>query len=217
MGELSTSFFSTLMGVVGAAKCLQALARDGLYPGFGIFAGGTKNGDEPVAAIILTLVLSQITLLADINQIAAFVTMTFLMTFFGTNLACFLLKLSSAPNFRPSFQYFTWWTAASGVALSGVTMFLVDGASASGCVLFLIFLFLLVHYTSPPKSWGDVSQSLIYHQVRKYLLRLKQEHVKFWRPQILLLVNDPRRSWKLIQFCNCRSPVANLGENANCE
>ena len=57
-------------------------------------------------------------------------------------------------------------------------------------------------YTSTPKQWGDVSQSLIYHQVRKYLLRLRQEHVKFWRPQILLFVNDPRRQYKLIQFCN---------------
>jgi solute carrier family 12 (potassium/chloride transporters), member 9 len=202
MGELSTSFFSTLMGLVGAAKCLQALARDGLYPGFTPFAQGTKKSDEPIVALILTFLLSQITLFADINQIASFVTMTFLMTFFGTNLACFLLKLSSAPNFRPSFRYFTWWTAAAGVVMSGVTMFLVDGASASGCVLVLIGLFAIVHYTSPPKTWGDVSQSLIYHQVRKYLLRLKEGHVKFWRPQILLLVNDPRRSMKLVNFCN---------------
>lgn len=64
----------------------------------------------------------------------------------------------------------------------------------------VLALFLVIHYTSPPKTWGDVSQryesqfndrnfvidrlSLIYHQVRKYLLRLKTEHVKFWRPQV---------------------------------
>lgn len=81
-------------------------------------------------------------------------------------------------------------------------MFFVDGLYAAGCVAILIVIFLIIHYTSPPKSWGDVSQSLIYHQVRKYLLRLKQEHVKFWRPQILLFVNDPRRQYELIQFCN---------------
>lgn len=66
----------------------------------------------------------------------------------------------------------------------------------------LVFLFLIIHYMSPPKHWGDVSQNLIYHQVRKYLLRLKPEHIKFWRPQIILLINDPRRHTRLIQFCN---------------
>jgi potassium/chloride transporter 9 len=124
------------------------------------------------------------------------------MTFLVMNLACFLLKISSAPNFRPSFHFFNWQTALLGTIASGAAMFFVDGLYATGCVGILIVIFLIIHYTSPPKSWGDVSQSLIYHQVRKYLLRLKQEHVKFWRPQILLFVNDPRRQYKLIQFCN---------------
>src|SRR6266480_2891587 len=201
-GEFATTFFSALMGVIGSAKLLQALARDNLLPGFYVFGQGTKKGDEPINAILFTFVIAQFTLLANINQIASFVTMTYLMTFLVTNLACFLLKISSAPNFRPSFHYFNRGTAFAGTVVSGATMFFVDGLSASGCVGILIFLFLLIHYTTPPKSWGDVSQSLIYHQVRKYLLRLKQEHVKFWRPQILLFVNDPRHQYKLIQFCN---------------
>jgi solute carrier family 12 (potassium/chloride transporters), member 9 len=190
------------MGVIGSAKLLQALARDNLLPGFSIFGQGTASADEPTYAILFTYLVAQLTMLCDINQIASFVTMTYLMTFLVTNLACFLLKISSAPNFRPSFHYFNWWTAFAGTIVSGATMFFVDGLSASGCVAILIFLFLIIHYTTPPKSWGDVSQSLIYHQVRKYLLRLKQEHVKFWRPQILLFINDPRHQYKLIQFCN---------------
>ncbi|KAF1943405.1 hypothetical protein EJ02DRAFT_453309 [Clathrospora elynae] len=202
LGEFATSLFSVLMGVIGSAKLLQALSRDHLIPGLSIFGQGTKKADEPIYAIILTFVLAQITMFADINQIASFITMTYLMTFLVTNLACFLLKIGSAPNFRPSFHYFNWPTAAIGTVVCGATMFFVDGFYASGCVALLMILFLLIHYTTPPKPWGDVSQGLIYHQTRKYLLRLRQEHVKFWRPQILLLVNDPRRQYKLIQFCN---------------
>lgn len=201
-GEFASTFFSTLMGVIGSAKLLQALARDKLLPGFTVFGQGTAKGDEPIYAIFFTYVIAQITMLADINQIASFVTMTYLMTFLVMNLATFLLKIGSAPNFRPSFHFFSWETALAGTVISGAAMFFVDGVYASACVALLIMLFLLIHYTTPPKSWGDVSQSLIYHQVRKYLLRLRQEHVKFWRPQILLLVNDPRRQYKLIQFCN---------------
>ncbi|KAE8452439.1 hypothetical protein EG329_000341 [Mollisiaceae sp. DMI_Dod_QoI] len=201
-GEFASSFFSTLMGVIGSAKLLQALARDNLLPGFSIFGQGTKKGDEPTYAIIITYVVAQITMLCDLNQIASFTTMTYLMTFLVMNLACFLLKIGSAPNFRPSFHFFNWQTALTGTIISAVAMFFVDGLYATGCVGILIAIFLVIHYTSPPKSWGDVSQNLIYHQVRKYLLRLRQEHVKFWRPQILLFVNDPRRQYKLIQFCN---------------
>ncbi|KAK7184041.1 hypothetical protein DPSP01_001317 [Paraphaeosphaeria sporulosa] len=202
LGEFATSSFSVLMGVIGSAKLLQALARDHLLPGLSIFGQGTAKSDDPTYAIMITYLLAQLTMLSDINQIASFVTMTYLMTFLVTNLATFALKIGSAPNFRPSFHFFNWQTAATGAIVSGATMFFVDGVYASGCVALLIVVFLLIHYTTPPKPWGDVSQSLIYHQVRKYLLRLRQEHVKFWRPQILLLVNDPRRQYKLIQFCN---------------
>lgn len=78
-GEIASSLFSTLMGVIGSAKLLQALARDNLLPGFLIFGQGSKKADEPTYAIIVTFIVAQITMLCDLNQIASFVTMTYLV------------------------------------------------------------------------------------------------------------------------------------------
>ncbi|KAI0884455.1 amino acid permease-domain-containing protein [Annulohypoxylon maeteangense] len=200
-GECATTFFSALMGIVGGAKLLQALGRDKLLPGLFVFGKGNKR-DDPILAVLVTYIIAQVALFADLNQIATFISMGYQMTFFVMNLACFLLKIGSAPNFRPAFKFFSWHTAFVGSVLSAAAMFFIDGTYAASAICVLIFLFLIIHYTSPPKHWGDVSQNLIYHQVRKYLLRLKPEHIKFWRPQIILLINDPRHHTRLIQFCN---------------
>jgi potassium/chloride transporter 9 len=74
-GECAVTFFSALMGVIGSAKLLQALARDKLLPGLSIFGRGTGRGDEPVLAIFLTFIISQLALLADLNRIATFISM----------------------------------------------------------------------------------------------------------------------------------------------
>ena len=79
-GEFASCVFSTLMGVIGSAKLLQALARDNLLPGFSVFGQGTKKGDEPTYAIIMTFIVAQITMLGDLNKIASFVTMTYLVS-----------------------------------------------------------------------------------------------------------------------------------------
>ena len=196
LGEMSTSLFSIIVGMVGAAYVLEAIANDTVLPGLSVFC------KKQVYPLLFTWSLAQLCLFSDVNKIATLITMTFLMTFVVMNLACFLLKISSAPNFRPSFKYFDKYSALTGTLISTIAMFIVDGTSASGVILAMMILFILIHYFCPPKSWGDVSQSLIYHQVRKYLLRLRQDNIKYWRPQILLFVDNPRTSWNLIRFCN---------------
>lgn len=207
IGEVSTSIFSVIMGVVGAATVLNAIAADKIVPGLSCFSTYRKPPKEKrraqMNAILFTWLIAQAFLFADINQIATFITMAFLMTFLVTNLACFLLRVGSAPNFRPSFKYFNSKTAFTGGLVSVMAMYLVDGVSATSVIVFLIFLIMVIHYSTPPLNFGDISQLLIYHQVRKYLLRLKLNmSVKYWRPQILLLCDNPRTCWNLIAFCN---------------
>ncbi|KAM3159718.1 Transmembrane amino acid transporter protein [Lachancea thermotolerans] len=196
VGELSTSIFSIIVGIVGAAYVLEAIAKDSIFPGISIFE------KKPLYSVLFSWFLTQLCLFSDVNKIATIITMAFLMTFLVMNLACFLLEISSAPNFRPSFNYFDRYTAFIGGSLSLIAMFIVDMISAAVVILTISTIFVVIHFFSPPKPWGDVSQNIIYHQVRKYLLRLRQDNVKYWRPQILLLVDNPRTSWNLIKFCN---------------
>lgn len=79
-GELAVTFFSALMGVVGAARLMQALARDKLFPGLFLFSRGTKRNDEPFAAVFLTYLIAQVALLADLDQLASLISIFYMVS-----------------------------------------------------------------------------------------------------------------------------------------
>jgi potassium/chloride transporter 9 len=84
-GELATTFFSALMGIIGSAKLMQALARDKLFPGLSVFGKGTKKADEPIFAIFLTYIAAQMAMFANLNQIATLISMGYQVRFATTD------------------------------------------------------------------------------------------------------------------------------------
>ncbi|KAH9451889.1 hypothetical protein Pst134EA_025830 [Puccinia striiformis f. sp. tritici] len=205
IGLLLCTLFSSIMGITVCGKVLQAVSRDGLIPIMKpFFSQGSLIGDDPVYSILLCFIVCQIALFCTVSQLAIHITTISLLVFACINLACFTLRVAGSPNFRPSFRLFSEWTALLGLALALLSMYLVGPVSASTSIIAMIALFVIIHYSSPAKQWGEVTQSIIYHQVRKYLLRLdeRKDNVKYWRPQILLFTNDPRHDWNQIVFCN---------------
>ena len=137
----------------------------------------------------------------------------FCLSYALVNLSAFVLRITGAPNYRPRFKLCSWQVSLSGALLNFIIMFYIDWvfepfirltaskALISVIVMVVIFIFLL--YTTPRQEWGDISQSLIFHQVRKMLLKLDldKNHPKYWRPSVLLYAPTPE-TFPLIDFCN---------------
>lgn len=201
MGIFAATLSAALSTMIGASRILQAISRDQLLGEWSAYF--SKEKTEPIRAVLLSWLLVQLVLLiGQINIIAPIVSMLFLLSYAITNFACFVLKVTGAPNFRPRFRTFSWHTALAGFVSCVAVMFFIDPLYATASILLMIVMFCAIHFRQLPVSWGDVSQALIYHQVRKYLLRLEAQCVKYWRPQILMLVVNPRSSFNAVQFAN---------------
>ncbi|XP_033641807.1 solute carrier family 12 member 9-like isoform X1 [Asterias rubens] len=206
VGILVVSLSAALTTLIGASRVLQAIAKDAV---FGVILlpvhkGITKDGNPIVAVLVSWFLVQLVLLMGSLNTIAPLVTIFFLLSYTATNLACMAMHVASAPNFRPSFTYFSWHTSLLGIVCCLVMMFLINPLWASISIVVFILLFIIISFRISESDWGYITQALIFHQVRKYLLRLdvRKDHVKFWRPQMLLLVANPRSCCELIRFVN---------------
>ena len=199
IGVGCASVSAVLSNMIGASRVLFAIANDRIFgknTAVTNFLTNKSIDGNPYGSVFFTFFLVLcFFLLGNLNAVAPIVTTFFLMAYAAVDGACLALTVTSAPNFRPTFRYFNSMTCSIGLIGTLFMMVLVSPLYAFfSCCIFGI-LFISVHLVSNATrsenndAWGHISQAIIYHQVRKYLLMLdsRKDHIKYWRPQILIL------------------------------
>lgn len=208
VGIVLATFSTGLSNLIGSSRVLEAVAKDRIFGALLDFITVGTYKKNPIVAVLISYTLVELILLiGSLNLIAQINSVLFLLSYMATNLACLGIEITGAPNFRPTFKYFTWHTCVLGLLGTLIMMFVINAIYALLSIILCLILIICLHIFSPisqKTDTGSISQALMFHQVRKYLLMLdsRKDHVKFWRPQMLLLVSSPRTACPLIDFVN---------------
>ncbi|XP_015256756.1 PREDICTED: solute carrier family 12 member 3-like [Cyprinodon variegatus] len=202
-GVFAASLSSALGFLVSAPKVFQCLCNDKIYPYIIFFAKGYGKNNEPLRAYMLCYVIAiAFILIAELNTIAALISNFFLCSYCLINFSCFHASITNSPGWRPSFHYYSKWTALFGAVISVVLMFLFTwwAALVTFCIIF--FLFGYVNYNKPKINWGSSVQAGTYNMALSYSVSLTgvEDHVKNFRPQCLVLTGPPNQRPALVDF-----------------
>ncbi|XP_042276253.1 solute carrier family 12 member 2-like [Thunnus maccoyii] len=211
-GIFSATLSSALASLVSAPKVFQALCKDNIYPGLGMFAKGYGKNNEPLRGYVLTFCIGlAFILIAELNIIAPIISNFFLASYALINFSVFHASLANSPGWRPSFKYYNMWVSLAGAILCCVVMFVINWWAALVTLLIILALYIYVGYKKPDVNWGSSTQALIYNQALTHCLNLTgvEDHVKNFRPQCLVLTGYPNSRPALLHLVH--SFTKNIG------
>ena len=170
-GVFAATLSSAIGSFVGGPRILQALARDRIFPVLRPLGVGSRKGDEPRRALVLTgvIVFGVLYLCGNdptggpFNVVAAVITMFFLYSYGMINLAAFTEAYTKNPSFRPRFRLFHYFTGLLGAIGCGMAALLINplAAVAAMCILGLIYGY--VRHAELTVRFGDARRGFYYH------------------------------------------------------
>uniref|UniRef100_A0A913HXZ6 Amino acid permease/ SLC12A domain-containing protein n=1 Tax=Strongyloides stercoralis TaxID=6248 RepID=A0A913HXZ6_STRER len=204
-GIFAATLSSALASLVSAPKVFQAVCKDKLFPYINAFGKGSGKDDEPRKAYLLGFVICMVMILiGELNAIAPIISNFFLASYALINYACFDNSIADSPGFRPSFKYYNKWVSLLGAVLCIMVMFIISWSTALITFACFMALYLYLLYRKPDVNWGSSGQAHTYRNALKGMQKLNEtaEHVKNYRPQILILCGSPTARPSLVDFAN---------------
>ncbi|XP_074028973.1 sodium potassium chloride cotransporter [Leptinotarsa decemlineata] len=205
VGCFAATLSTALTNLLSVPRLIQALGVDKIYPGLIYFSKGYGKNGEPYRGYVLTFfVSSAFVLIAQLNAIAPLISNFYLASYALINFCTFHAALIKPLGWRPTFRYYNTWLSLCGFIMCVVIMFLINWWSSLITFGIIWGLYLLVVYRKPDVNWGSSTQAQTYKTALTTAQRLNNigEHVKTYKPQILVLCGSPQTRPQLIDFAN---------------
>merc|ERR1712012_1014523 len=204
-GGFSASLSSAIASMVGAPRILQAVGKDGIYPGVKFFAKGyTANNDPWRGYILCFLGAMGCVLIAQLNTIGILASNFFLAAYGLMNLSCFHSSYTKSPGWRPSFKYYNQWVSLASAIACFVLMFVMEPIYGGVTVGIQLLLGSYVYFANPEANWGSASQAQTILTAMNATQEITDtpDHVKNYRPKLLVLSGNPAHRPSLMDFAN---------------
>lgn len=204
-GIVAATLSSALTSLVSAPKIFQAVCRDKIFPLIGVFGKGAPVSDEPRRGYLLAFAIAlAFILIGDLNAIAPIISNFFLASYTLINYSCFSASLAKSPGWRPAFKYYNMWLSFIGALVCCAIMFVIQWYAALITIVIVAALYKYVDYKKPDVNWGSSTQAYIYTQALNHTLKLTSvdDHVKNFRPQLLVLSGSPNHRPALVHFAS---------------
>ncbi|ESP00673.1 hypothetical protein LOTGIDRAFT_177989 [Lottia gigantea] len=202
-GIFSATLSSALASLVSAPKVFQAVCKDKIFPKIHIFAKGYGKDDNPRRAYLLAFAIGfAFVCIGDLNAIAPVISNFFLMSYALINYSCFDASLARSPGWRPAFRFYSMWISLVGALICLAVMFIINWWTALITFGVTCALFVYVHYRKPDVNWGSSTQAHVYRGALQSALKLisVEDHIKNFRPQVLVLSGKPENRPALVDF-----------------
>ena len=204
IGVWGATLSSAVGSILGAPRVLQALARDGVLPGWMRWLGrGEGDDDIPRIGTLLTMGVALVAVwFGSLNMIAPILTMFFLTTYGVLNMTAGIERLLNSPSFRPKFRVH-WSISMLGAIGCMVVMFLINALATVIALIFVAVVFIWLRSRELRTAWGDVRRGIWMALIRAGLMRIRvEEDAKTWRPHPLVFTGAPSRRFHLVEFAS---------------
>ncbi|KAJ3593093.1 hypothetical protein NHX12_005430 [Muraenolepis orangiensis] len=212
-GTFSATLSSALASLVSAPKVFQALCKDNIYTALHFFAKGYGKNNEPLRGYVLTFFISiAFIIIGDLNVIAPIISNFFLASYALINFSCFHASYAKSPGWRPAYKFYNMWLSLAGAVLCCVVMFVINWWAALLTYGIEILLYIYVTVKKPKVNWGSSTQAVTFVSAVSNALSLSsvEDHVKNFRPQILVLTGAARTRPALLDLAQSLSKTYGL-------